>query len=310
MNFQNFLSGPKGHFSGHETFPLRQLWLTKAFKRAAANSWESETFTEADAIVTFGVGKNMVSSIKHWAITCDVIRETDGQLGPGEIGEFLDQRDPYLENPSSSWLIHWILCGREGRSTTWAWLFSFVNHPTFDKELLLKELFEFASLRGFKARSTTLKRDLETCLKTYLPRATSESREESAEPLLSDLGLIRQNASGKSFAFNRGNKPLLSNEVFVFALCEFLERKKLHTGNQTLSLPFADIAHDFGSPGRVFKLDENSVAERLLCLEDLTKGTLRWSDTAGVRNVTAHTQEPLNRLKFVFLNDAYRGKAI
>lgn len=308
MSLQPFLSNQKGHFHGHETFPLRQLWLTKAYLRAKENHYNGEIFTNDDAIVRFGVGRNMVDAIRHWALACDVLKEENGQLSAGEIGNWLlETRDPFLISPSSIWLIHWMLCGREGRTTTWGWLFNYVSHSTFDRELLLKELSEFAYNRKFKASQLTLKRDLETCLKTYLPRASAESKEEAAEPLLSELGLIRQANLGRSLSFNRGPKPTLMNEVFVFALCEFWERKHQQQNNQIKTLSFAEIVKGFGSPGRVFKLDENAVTERLIDLDEVTGGALRWSDTAGIRNVTLHTNDPLNSLKFKVLSHAYRS---
>ena len=45
------------------------------------------------------------------------------------------------------------------------------------------------------------------------------------------------------------------------------------------------LAYGEGSPGRVFKLDEESVAERLIGMEEFTRGALTWTDTAGLRQV-------------------------
>ena len=45
-------------FGGHETFPLRYTWLHKAVREVDA---DSEVFTREDALVRFGVGKNMGS---------------------------------------------------------------------------------------------------------------------------------------------------------------------------------------------------------------------------------------------------------
>ena len=69
------------HFSGHETFPLRQMWLKKTCSYAAPDgSIDKSVFSNDEAIAKFGVGKNMVASIKHWALACEVMREEDGNF--------------------------------------------------------------------------------------------------------------------------------------------------------------------------------------------------------------------------------------
>jgi hypothetical protein len=51
-------------------------------------------------------------------------------------------------------------------------------------------------------------------------------------------------------------------------------------------MAFDRVAHDYGSPGRVFKLDEGAVADRLMALEALTDGDIQWTEQAGIRQVT------------------------
>ena len=50
------------HFSGHESFPCRTLWLKKGYDFIKSNG----NFNADDAVVTLGVGKNMVSAIRYW----------------------------------------------------------------------------------------------------------------------------------------------------------------------------------------------------------------------------------------------------
>src|SRR4051812_16375486 len=73
--------GKVAHFAGHETFPLRQMWLKKAYDRHLDFVVPRAAFADEDAIAAFGVGKNMVSSIRHWALACDVIAEKPGVEG-------------------------------------------------------------------------------------------------------------------------------------------------------------------------------------------------------------------------------------
>lgn len=64
------------HFSGHETFPLRQMWLKKVFDQATNGEiLRKSAFSDEKAIAHFGIGKNMVASIRHWALACGVMYE-------------------------------------------------------------------------------------------------------------------------------------------------------------------------------------------------------------------------------------------
>jgi hypothetical protein len=69
--------------------------------------------------------------------------------------------------------------------------------------------------------------------------------------------------------------------MFAYALADFWES----AAPGLTSLAFETIAYAEGSPGRVFKLDEDTVAERLLGLEALTQRAFAWTDTAGLRQV-------------------------
>lgn len=68
--------------------------------------------------------------------------------------------------------------------------------------------------------------------------------------------------------------------MFLYGLLEFWAEY-----SQAATLSFEAIAHEPGSPGRVFLLDENDVADRLSALDELTNGGLRWSETAGLKQV-------------------------
>lgn len=303
----------KLQFAGHETFPLRQLWLRKAY--SAVLAFDSETsdaknvFAEEAAIRRFGVGKNMVSSIRHWALACDVLQEGVGStLVAGLTGDFLfNERegvDQFLERPASAWLIHWLLAGRSSRSATWYWIFNRVTEQTFSRASLLTGLQSFVEQRGTRVASITLKRDIEVCVRCYLTRHNAREIDDAAEPLLADLGLLVE-GPGDVMQFRRGQQPSLPDGVFVFALLDFWERWDHLTESRQMTLSFEAIAHEYGSPGRVFKLDENSVADRVVDLEAMTHGALKWSDTAGIRQVARDPKADIKKLKLRVLRGAY-----
>lgn len=284
------LPGKEGyvaHYSGHETFPLRQMWLKKAYDQATGGDEVAKaTFSDDGAIAEFGVGKNMVAAIRHWALACEIIE--DNGPGPYKVTPIANKilrdsgLDAYAEHPTTAWYAHWCLAGRGNRATTWYWLFNHVTAPSFSRADLEKPLIDYARRLDPKRKlsAATIARDIETCLRGYAPRSAGGSPEDYAEPLLGELGLISEEHKGH-FSFRRGPKTTLTDGMFVFALLDFWD----NAAPSLSSLSFEDIAYGEGSPGRVFKLNEDSVAERLAALGGKTKGALTWTDSAGLRQV-------------------------
>jgi hypothetical protein len=293
-------------FSGHETFPLRQLWLRKAFSQIEnfQGAAPKEVFSSDDAIERFGVGKNMVSSIRHWAIACDVIKKAgkDG-FERGEIGEILfgeNGCDPYLERDATIWL----LAGRAARSATWFVVFNFVQSQSFRSADVVTLLEEYATANKAVRSNTTLVRDVEVCLRSYSSVTQRGATEDSTEPLLSDLGLLTM--SGRdTYHFHRGAQYSLPDEVFFYALLDYWCRWEETTKTSQSTLSFNAIAHDYGSPGRVFKLDEDSVGDRLSRIAEVTKNYLEWTDSSGIRQVSRTGKDSMRRMMSVILRRAY-----
>jgi hypothetical protein len=77
-------------FASHETFAFRFAWLKKGIDKL---SDDPGLFQKDSAIVTLGVGKNMVRSIRHWCLATRIVEEDDAarnrQLVPTTFGESL-----------------------------------------------------------------------------------------------------------------------------------------------------------------------------------------------------------------------------
>lgn len=309
MALIRFPSDIKPMFSGHETFPLRQLWLRKAFSEIErhGNRAPKGVFTDDDAIERFGVGKNMVSSIRHWALACDVIHECKDGFEPGHIGDFLFGShgcDPYLEHDATIWLVHWLLAGRAIRSATWYVVFNYVQSQTFQLKDVVSLIEEYAVANKSVRSNTTLVRDVEVCLRCYTSVAPKNATEDSTEPLLSDLGLLSA-SSKNTYHFHRGPQYSLPDEIFAFALLDFWDRWEKTTKASQSTLSFNTIAHEYGSPGRVFKLDEDSVGDRLSKIVDVTRNYLEWTDSSGIRQVNRLGYEPMVAAMDRILRRAY-----
>jgi hypothetical protein len=220
-------------FSGHETFPFRYAWLKKGVDSATC---DPEVFTKQDhAMTVSGVGKNMVRSIRHWCLAANVLEEVPpragrkrGRLRPTKLGEalFSDEGwDPYLEDPATLWLLHWLVVSNAQRATTWFWGFSH-HEPEFTKETLLAALQNWAATAGWKRISPgSLRRDLDCFIRTYVPSARGTTvPEDSLDCPLVELNLICETGVRHTFGFNRGPKPQLPNAILFYATLDYFNR--------------------------------------------------------------------------------------
>ena len=271
----------RGQFAGHETFPLRLLWLKKAYE-AVRDGAPSGTFQEQQAIARFGVGRNMAASMRYWALASGFFVEKERFIRPSRLGALIlpdDGFDPYVERAATIWLAHWHVASTPEMTTTAYYAFNALAAIEFDPATLVDELLALVSAEGWRATRGTLKRDVEVFLRSYVRRGDAQS-EDAAEPLLAELGLVREARLGGWYEFVRGPKPTLPAGVFAYALGDFWEKQ----GGST-ALTAEQICYAPGSPGRVFKLDEDSVVTSLMGLHELTGGAWQWTDTDGLRQI-------------------------
>jgi hypothetical protein len=291
-------AGHSFSFSGHETFVFRYTWLKKGVD---AISVDPRVFGKDDAIVTLGVGKNMVRSIRHWAIATGIAEEEPKSRGKdlrrSELGEFLfggaDSQgvDPFLEDPNTLWLLHWSLMTNHARSTTWQWAFNRLPSNEFTREGLLQSLEDELRRLNMPIPSvSTLKRDIEVFIRTYLSSRSNRSAtvEDSLDCPLTELGLIEEVSGTNLFNIRRGPKSTLGRRAFAYCLLDFWDR----TAPETKTLAFSEVAYSRNSPGNIFKLDENSLIEYLDGLETATDGALGYVESAGVKQL--YRQGPCN----------------
>ncbi len=302
---------PQLNFSGHETFAVRYGWLKKVFDAFEALDGHPnkirEVFTSDDAIANFGVGKNMVASMRHWALACGVLAETEEGLRLTRFAKFLfadrSGRDPYLDHPASVWLLHWRIATNLSLSTTWYYAFNHFARNSFEKSQLVSGVMDFARVNGVGKRSAenTFERDVDCFVSSYVQKSgkRSELLEDSMECPLTELGLIRATAQKGLYSFDIGPKPNLESAVFFFAVDEFLKPLP----SKTASLE--QLTHDPGSPGRVFKLTENEVAGYLMGVEEASDGNVVWRDSAGLQQVQLRGSPSK---PFEFLAPVYRRR--
>ena len=275
-------------FARHETFHLRYGWLKKGFDEAAR---DDEVFTRPDAAVRLGVGKNMVRAIRYWCRAFKVTAEEPSSdnarllcslptpLGGCLLGD--DGWDPYLENPASLWLLHWLLLRPTCAAPVWHLILNRPSSGVFTESDLLREVATACAAHpGWNdVAESSLKKDVDCFLRMYSPRRTQgKTLEDSLDSPFAGLGLVSPVGSDRhTFTLNVGPKEGLADEVVVFALADF-HRRRNRTDVRTALL--SRFAHEDGSPGRVFRLSEADLRDSVFRVQKAV-GCIELTEVAG-----------------------------
>ena len=277
----------KVKFAGHETFALRYGWLKKAVDCLEA---DCDIFSKDEAIVKLGVGKNMVKSIKHWALATKIFEETKRGLSLSYLGKRLfGEWDPFLEDPASLWLVHWLLTTNPSKAALWFIIFNKYPRPDFTKNQLLEFALELTGKYNIKVLNTTISRDIDCFIRTYLSTKGSKNYiEEIFYCPLNELTIISQLHDGESYQFNIGFKHSLPEHIVGYAMLNYI----VDAQNSRKTISVSDCLYGEGSPGQVFKLDENSLVEYIEALHKLTDGAIELDETAGLKQLYSKKEYP------------------
>lgn len=285
-------------FGRHETFAPRAGWFKKIYEGLRENP---DVFGDENATLILGVGKNMVKSMRFWAGAAALVTPRRiGRREPLRLSHFAetifpdDGWDPFLENPSTLWLLHWRLMSNGCQLPVWHFAFSDLQHVEFTVDLLANEAAKALPVAYGFDRSISpksIRRDGECLIHTYARRVADRLLLDDALACpFRSLGLI-EGAPGRpgAYRFAVGPKSTLHDDIVLFAALDF---SAVHASGAR-SVSIGRLTRAPMSPGRVFKLDEDSL------LESLSRAARRSRhitlvDTAGVSALQFHTNpEPL-----------------
>lgn len=255
-------------FARHETFHPRYGWFRKA---VAATKQSGRVFTGEDATVRLGVGKNMVRSIRFWGSAAKLIepvadpnRPRLAQHRPTALGEAVfndDGWDPWLEGSSSLWLLHWLMLRPPCLLPVW-WValneFQAIEFSDDDLADFVADALRAVGNWGDIA-SSSIKKDVDCFVRTYSPREGRQGLDDGLDCPMRQLGLMASvPGERRTYRFLVGAKTTLPDPLVTFACLDFLADSP---GTRTATL--TRLAVDPGSPGRVFKLDEEALGDAL-----------------------------------------------
>lgn len=249
-------------FARHETFHPRYGWIKKGFDATIA---DPDVFHRDDAPVILGVGKNMVRAIRYWCLAFKVIEEVRGRRGmvkPTEFGNLVfsdqDGLDPFIEDVSTLWLLHWKLFAPPCQATAWYYAFNHFPRTEFTVADLTTGLIGFVeeAFPRYRLAESSVKKDVACIVRMYgEPRDVSLVKEDTIDSPFTELSLIRRGLEKTQFQFSIAQKVNLPDAIVVSCCLEIAGR--LSGEARTASL--ASLLYSVGGPGQVFKLDEQSL---------------------------------------------------
>lgn len=263
-------------FSGHETFPCRNLWLKKGYDFVA----DGGNFNAPDAVVHLGVGKNMVGSIRYWLRAFGMtVDDQATDLAKKLLCD--DGWDPYCEDELTLWLLHYKLLSVNVASL---YKIVFQDYQRRNREFYKQQLHNYVDTMcrrdGYDVNKGTLTKDINVLLQNYVyPENVTDP--EKCSNLLMGLRLLRY--LGKEGRINAKNVEIygfeevkpehVPMEVVLFALMDY-SRKENTLSNDVLS----DIA-------LTFCMSMSNLGKVISQLAERYPDIITYSDNSGIRNV-------------------------
>ena len=247
-------------FGRHETFHPRYGWLKKAYDQI---SKQGDAFRTDDATVRFGVGKNMVRSIRFWSLAFKITdEEQKSYLKTTDLGDMIfndnDGLDPYLERPETLWILHWLLLAPPCLVPTWWLIMNQVSGTLVGTGDLLDIVQELVrnNPRWNTPSPASVKRDVDVFLHTYTSKRDRLTIEEYIDCPFRNMRLASHD--GTSIRLMFGPKTGLTPAVIAFACADFAARTEVQ-GEVSISR----LAVEPGSVGNAFKMNEGDLADLL-----------------------------------------------
>ena len=257
---------------GHESFTLREGWLTKGLNAVNDNP---RVFSENSGADALGVGTNMAKSIRYWLRTAELTREhqRDGVMLT-ELGSLIFQNDPYFEDIFSLWVVHANICRNFKLATSWNIFFNNIDVTSFKREELVSMMTEnIINITGdTNPPDRSISDDCAAILQMYTENgdASSDPEEKRTSPF-SVLGFLHK-IDTNTFEMQHPAMDSIDPSLILYVITDKLREEGV--------LSIDEIVSGYNMPGKVFNLNRVSINEYLDQIQN--KGYIRVNRTAGL----------------------------
>lgn len=241
----------KIRLKGHESFMLRDGWLHKGITSVYKNPNVFGEYMGADAL---GVGSNMAKSIRYWLKVLGLTREISRKgTYLTELGKLILEKDSYIEDIFTVWLLHLQLLFHKEEATVWYLFFNETAAEECNREQIYHLLKQ--AMNSYSGEDTYSERSLESdcivLLNMYVKeRQTDYDPEEKSISPFSVLGLIRMEQKKYS-----KQQPEFDKLHPLIVLINILMMDREIDGNQERpGISIDDLLRKGNSPGKVLNL--------------------------------------------------------
>lgn len=258
-------------FSGHETFKCKTLWLKKGYDFIRAEN----NFNLPDSVVSLGVGKNMVSSIRYWLKAFGLLKDDNITDIANYIFDNENGRDALTEDLATLQLLHYLLVSTNHSSL---YNLTFVEFQNERKEFTVEQLTKFVKRKCLDSKNenlyneNTVTKDIHVLLSNYVMPDEGKPFEDYSALLL-ELNLIRANTEEKTYIFNDLSKRAIIPEILLYAIIDQKDSDK------TISF---DILQKISL---IFCVPMLELIENIQLLTKTFESAIVYSDNAGIKQV-------------------------
>lgn len=260
----------KIRLQGHEKFVLREGWLNKGIIQVEQNP---TVFLGKEAPDAFGIGNNMVKSLRYWLKAFGLIVEK-GTLGVhlSSCGKIISECDPYFEDIFTLWVLHSNIVHNAEDATAWHLFFNNCDVEDIEKEqimqMMIRELNKYTNNMAYSERS--LRNDVDVILSMYGNVKEMLDPEDKNISPLAQLDLLKS-VDGVYSKIQPDRRKVSEWNV----LCELAR----HLSDKEF-VSIDEISEGIGSIRAIYQMGSVAVNEYLDKLD--TMGYIRVDRTAGL----------------------------
>ncbi len=258
---------------GHESFILRDGWITKALL-ALSEPDGAKLFQTNSGTDSLGVGTNMAKSIRYWLRTAGITRDAGGAgVYLTDLGKTLLENDPYIEDKFSLYVIHSNIARNFELATSWNVFFNAFELNAFTRTEMIDAMTTLLidAIGDTKLPERSIRDDAAAILAMYA-RDNDENvdPEEKKVSPFAQLGLLTKN--GAVYETRMTPAEAVDPLLVLYIMADVL--------NEEESLLIDDIVYGANMPGKILRLSRVSANELLDKLTD--KEFITVNRTAGL----------------------------